>query len=189
MAAVLLERHPPARLRGRALRIRLTPAGNNAVSVQAADTAGQPVASIRSLVLRPVSPDQVRAARTAHHEDLYRLEWPTLPQPAATADTDVWAVIGAEAPDWAAHGITRSATDLKALSREITEGAARPRPSSPTSPPHRKGRTGPTPYGMSPAEPSPSYRTGWPTARSPTPSWCSSPGAASRRAPTATRLT
>ncbi|MEH0656618.1 SDR family NAD(P)-dependent oxidoreductase [Streptomyces stelliscabiei] len=110
----------------RALRIRLTPAGNNAVSVQAADTAGQPVASIRSLVLRPVSPDQVRAARTAHHEDLYRLEWPTLPQPAATADTDVWAVIGAEAPDWAAHGITRSATDLKALSREITEGAARP---------------------------------------------------------------
>ncbi|MEH0434506.1 SDR family NAD(P)-dependent oxidoreductase [Streptomyces scabiei] len=109
----------------RALRIRLTPAGNNAVSVQAADTAGQPVASIRSLVLRPVSPDQVRAARTAHHDDLYRLEWPTLPQPA-DAGSDTWAVIGAEAPDWAAHGITRSATDLKALSREIARGAARP---------------------------------------------------------------
>ncbi|WP_217181316.1 type I polyketide synthase [Streptomyces sp. AC495_CC817] len=108
-----------------ALRIRLTPAGNNAVSVQATDTAGQPVASIRSLVLRPVSPDQVRAARTAHHDDLYRLEWPALPQPAS-AGSDTWAVIGAEAPDWAAHGITRSATDLKALSREITEGAARP---------------------------------------------------------------
>ncbi|WP_159059955.1 type I polyketide synthase, partial [Streptomyces scabiei] len=109
----------------RALRIRLTPAGNNAVSVQAADTAGQPVASIRSLVLRPVSPDQVRAARTAHHDDLYRLEWPTLPQPA-DAGSDTWAVIGAEAPDWAVHGITRSATDFKALSREIAQGAARP---------------------------------------------------------------
>ncbi|BBC30134.1 Polyketide synthase [Streptomyces graminofaciens] len=106
----------------RALRIRLTPAGNNAVSVRATDTAGQPVASIRSLVLRPVNPDQVRAARTAHHDDLYRVEWPVLPQPAA-ADPDGWAVIGAEAPDWAAHGITRSATDLEALSREIAEGA------------------------------------------------------------------
>ncbi|WP_215451754.1 type I polyketide synthase [Streptomyces sp. ATCC 21386] len=109
----------------RALRIRLTPVGNNAVSVQATDTAGQPVASIRSLVLRPVSQDQVRAARTAHHDDLYRLEWPALPQPAGSG-SDTWAVIGAEAPDWAAHGVTRSATDLKALSREITEGAARP---------------------------------------------------------------
>ncbi|WP_157873243.1 type I polyketide synthase, partial [Streptomyces neyagawaensis] len=102
----------------RALRIRLTPAGNNAVSVQATDTAGQPVVSIRSLVLRPVNPDQVRAARTAHHDDLYRVEWPTLSRPAA-ADSDGWAVIGPEAPDWAAHGITRSATGLEALSREI----------------------------------------------------------------------
>ncbi|MDX3520631.1 type I polyketide synthase [Streptomyces scabiei] len=102
----------------RAVRIRLTPTGNNAVSVRATDTAGQPVASIRSLVLRPVNPDQVRAARTAHHDDLYRVEWPTLSRPAA-ADPDGWAVIGAEAPDWAAHGITRSATGLEALSREI----------------------------------------------------------------------
>ncbi|MEW2119925.1 type I polyketide synthase, partial [Streptomyces sp. NPDC005474] len=106
----------------RALRIRLTPVGDKAVSVRATDTAGQPVASIRSLVLRPVNPDQVRAARTALHDDLYRLEWPTLPQPAP-ADPDGWAVIGAEAPDWAAHGITRSATDLRALSREIAEAA------------------------------------------------------------------
>ncbi|PIM71507.1 polyketide synthase [Streptomyces sp. JV178] len=102
----------------RAVRIRLTPIGNHAVSVRATDTAGQPVASIRSLVLRPVDPDQVRAARTAHHDDLYRVEWPTLSRPAA-ADPDGWAVIGAEAPDWAAHGITRSATGLEALSREI----------------------------------------------------------------------
>ncbi|MEU1557332.1 type I polyketide synthase [Streptomyces scabiei] len=106
----------------RAVRIRLTPIGNNAVSVRATDTAGQPVASIRSLVLRPVNPDQVRAARTAHHDDLYRVEWPTLSRPAG-ADPDGWAVIGAEAPEWAAHGITRSATGLEALSREIAEGA------------------------------------------------------------------
>ncbi|MDX3745665.1 type I polyketide synthase [Streptomyces sp. AK08-02] len=106
----------------RALRIRLTPAGNKAVSVRATDTAGQPVASIRSLVLRPVNPDQVRAARTAHHDDLYRVEWPTLPRPTA-ATPDGWAVIGAEATDWAAHGITRSAPDLQALSRAVTGGA------------------------------------------------------------------
>ncbi|MGW0824747.1 type I polyketide synthase [Streptomyces sp. NPDC002845] len=109
----------------RALRIRLTPVGNNAVSVQATDTAGQPVASIRSLVLRPVSPDQVRGARTAHHDDLYRVEWPALPQPAA-AGPDGWAVIGTEAPGWAAHGITRSATDLGALSQQVADGAAPP---------------------------------------------------------------
>jgi hypothetical protein len=108
-----------------ALRIRLTPAGRDAVSVLATDTAGRTVASIRSLVLRPVSRDQVRAARTAHHDDLYRVEWSALPQSAA-ATPDGWAVIGAEAPDWVAHGITRSAADLGALSRQIADGAVPP---------------------------------------------------------------
>ncbi len=45
------------------LRVHMTPTGPDAVSLTLADTTGQPVASIDSVVLRPVSPEQLRSAR------------------------------------------------------------------------------------------------------------------------------
>ncbi|MFE4801899.1 SDR family NAD(P)-dependent oxidoreductase, partial [Streptomyces sp. NPDC056708] len=58
------------------LRVRITPAGSG-VSLVLADAAGEPVASVDSLVLRPVSAEQVRAAGAAS-DALFRLEWPGL---------------------------------------------------------------------------------------------------------------
>ncbi len=49
-------------------RVRIAPAGAGAVSVDMADTAGLPVLSVRSLVMRPVSPGQLAAA--AGHPDV-----------------------------------------------------------------------------------------------------------------------
>ncbi|MRH92287.1 SDR family NAD(P)-dependent oxidoreductase [Nocardia sp. SYP-A9097] len=95
-----------------ALRIRLRPAGRDAVEVLAMDAAGDPVTTMRSLVLRPVSADQVGAARpAAGHEELFRVEWPAVPvkMPGAVGN---WAVLGDEVTQWAAAGATRAVADL-----------------------------------------------------------------------------
>ncbi|MFC9948906.1 type I polyketide synthase, partial [Streptomyces pratensis] len=58
------------------LRVRIRPAGSG-VSLVLADAAGGPVASVDSLVLRPVSAEQVRAAGAAS-DSLFRMEWSEL---------------------------------------------------------------------------------------------------------------
>ncbi|MFH8979122.1 SDR family NAD(P)-dependent oxidoreductase, partial [Streptomyces sp. NPDC017890] len=120
-----------------ALRVRLTPSGDDGVSVLAVDEAGAPVASVESLVLRPVADEQLAAARAARR-DLYAVEW----TPASTragsdgaGTTTTYAVIGvgpdarvpAEARSLAEGLATTGATGdvlpgLEALVRGIEEG-------------------------------------------------------------------
>ncbi|MFI9274395.1 type I polyketide synthase [Kitasatospora sp. NPDC052896] len=77
-----------------AVRLRLTPTGRDSVAVLVADASGRPVASADSLVLRPVSPEQVGPARAAHHEELYRVEWTPQTWPSAAAAAG-WAELPA----------------------------------------------------------------------------------------------
>ncbi|MFI2076572.1 type I polyketide synthase [Streptomyces triculaminicus] len=80
-----------------ALRVRLAADGADAVSLQVADVTGQPVASVGSLVLRPVSAEQLAAARGGRQESLYRVDWtsvPAHPAPAGPAPGQ-WAYLGA----------------------------------------------------------------------------------------------
>ncbi|WP_431607898.1 type I polyketide synthase [Streptomyces griseocarneus] len=82
------------------LRVRLRPAGQDAVSLLVADAAGRPVASIDSLVLRPVTADQLGAGagRSVEHQDaLYRLAWPAVPLPDS-APRPACALLGAAEP-------------------------------------------------------------------------------------------
>jgi acyl transferase domain-containing protein/NADP-dependent 3-hydroxy acid dehydrogenase YdfG/acyl carrier protein len=74
-----------------ALRVRITrAAAAEASSVLVADEAGLPVASIRSLVPRPVSVAQLTGA--AAEQPLYQVEWSPVPgDPEITAS---WAVMG-----------------------------------------------------------------------------------------------
>ncbi|WP_229870296.1 type I polyketide synthase [Streptomyces phaeofaciens] len=72
------------------LRVRLAPAGTDALSFAAVDPSGDPVASVASLVLRPVGADGMRAG--AYRRSLFRLEWtplthltPLTPLPAPDA--------------------------------------------------------------------------------------------------------
>ncbi|MEW2065348.1 type I polyketide synthase, partial [Streptomyces sp. NPDC007002] len=115
------------------LRLRLTPTGRDAVTVRATDATGRPVVSARSLVLRPVSPDRFRATRTGHHEELFRPEWPTLPErTGAAADTvpdpETWTVLGTGTPlPGAAPLPGRTVTDFAALSALLDAGEHPPR--------------------------------------------------------------
>ncbi|MDJ0460163.1 type I polyketide synthase [Streptomyces sp. H27-C3] len=77
------------------LRVRLTPVGEDAVAVTAADTGGRAVATIGTLTFREVREEHLRAALTDHHESLYRVDWPVLPLADTTPGTTAhWAVVG-----------------------------------------------------------------------------------------------
>jgi acyl transferase domain-containing protein/acyl carrier protein len=66
-----------------ALRVRLTPTGDDTVSLAVADTTGQPVATVSSLVLRAGG---VTAVGGDRHRSLFGLDW--IEAPAATTADD-----------------------------------------------------------------------------------------------------
>ncbi len=112
-----------------ALRVRLASVGDDTVSLHVTDTSGAPVASVDSLVLRPVAPEQVNSAQP--HESLYQVDWvPTAPE-ASGAATGRWALVG---PDQAElTGALGSADvtldtypDLAALAEAVDAGATTP---------------------------------------------------------------
>ncbi|MFF5900970.1 type I polyketide synthase, partial [Streptomyces argenteolus] len=79
-----------------AVRVSLAPAGADGVTVSMTDAAGLPVASVDTLVLRPVTDGQLRAAR-GHGGALYRTGWAELPPVAGDDSQLTWAAIGDEA--------------------------------------------------------------------------------------------
>nr|AXL05419.1 beta-ketoacyl synthase [uncultured bacterium] len=76
-----------------ALRVRLAPAGQDALSVEAADETGGPVLTMDSLVSRPVSAEQLGSAAAEIRDSVYRVAWTELPT-AAAADVPAWVEIG-----------------------------------------------------------------------------------------------
>ncbi|GHD97255.1 type I polyketide synthase [Streptomyces naganishii] len=84
------------------VRVRVSAAGTDAVSLTLTDESGLPVASVDSLVLRPLAAGQLAAARNAsgHHDSLFRVDWAALPASAHTANTAAspprWAVLGSD---------------------------------------------------------------------------------------------
>ncbi|WP_159056734.1 type I polyketide synthase, partial [Streptomyces yokosukanensis] len=97
-----------------ALRVRLTPAGAEGVRLEIADASGAPVAAVESLGLRPVTADQLRAARATYHESVFRQQWTEL--------------TGLTAPDQAAPAahVLLGAADLAALGAAADAGTAVP---------------------------------------------------------------
>ncbi|MFI6513910.1 acyltransferase domain-containing protein, partial [Streptosporangium sp. NPDC050855] len=84
-----------------ALRVRLSPAGENTVSLDVADGTGAQVASVDALVMRPVDTTAFSASgpAAAGHDSLYRLDWRRIP----AGDDATWdgepVVIGTEPGD------------------------------------------------------------------------------------------
>ncbi|MEU9398030.1 type I polyketide synthase, partial [Streptomyces sp. NPDC048324] len=74
-------------------RVRLAPAGPDAVSLQLADAAGAPLATVDSLARRLVAPEQLTVGRNQLGESLFRLDWVT--DTASTPFGGSWAVVGA----------------------------------------------------------------------------------------------
>ncbi|MPZ81185.1 MAG: SDR family NAD(P)-dependent oxidoreductase [Actinophytocola sp.] len=72
-----------------AARVRLTPTGDG-VRIQVADSAGSPVVSVRSLVLRPIELAALQAAAGKEEQrPLFGLEWTAGPRPTQTDATGV----------------------------------------------------------------------------------------------------
>ncbi|MFI5520694.1 SDR family NAD(P)-dependent oxidoreductase [Streptomyces platensis] len=78
-----------------ALRVRLSPAGDGGVQVLVADETGAPVATIDSLVTRPVPAEQLGS--TTRRGALYELAWTVLAEEAAEPVSGGWTVVGPDA--------------------------------------------------------------------------------------------
>ncbi|WP_406392501.1 type I polyketide synthase [Streptomyces sp. NBC_00882] len=73
-----------------ALRVRLAPAGADAISLQAADATGSPVASVGSLSFRAVDPTALSGGGT--RDALFRLERQPVPTPEEATPKD-WPIL------------------------------------------------------------------------------------------------
>ncbi|MEV5084137.1 SDR family NAD(P)-dependent oxidoreductase, partial [Streptomyces sp. NPDC056159] len=92
-----------------ALRVRLAPAGENAMSVTAVDPAGRAVVSIARLLARPVDADQLSSDAGQLRDALFRLEWTPVPLPEGAGSAGV-ALLG---------------PDTDALAGAVGDGAVR----------------------------------------------------------------
>ncbi|MFD8387534.1 SDR family NAD(P)-dependent oxidoreductase, partial [Streptomyces sp. NPDC059679] len=82
------------------LRVRLTRCDAESVSLAAVDTDGAPVVSADSLVLRPVSAEQLAGARAGEQDSLFRLEWvPVQVDTAASGALDIVELTADQATD------------------------------------------------------------------------------------------
>nr|WP_257231509.1 type I polyketide synthase [Streptomyces sp. Rer75] len=113
-----------------AVRVRLSPRGTGEVALRVADAAGDPVAEVASLVLRPVSVTELSASASATAESLFRLEW--VPAPVARSEGPVgsagWAVLGdVESGGWRGAGVPVTSYDgLAGLVAALDGGATVP---------------------------------------------------------------
>ncbi|MFC4537124.1 SDR family NAD(P)-dependent oxidoreductase, partial [Sphaerisporangium dianthi] len=121
---------------GTGLRVRITPAGLDAVRLAVGDDTGAPVLTIESLALRPVSAEQLARVRDRAGHSLYRVAWTALPpsagEPAALTgecvvldgddgdDTDLAGVLGREGM------VVATARDLSQVRTAIDAGGSAP---------------------------------------------------------------
>ncbi|MGC4792018.1 type I polyketide synthase, partial [Micromonospora sp. DT178] len=76
------------------LRVRLTPTGSDAVAMLVADAAGELVARVGSLVLRPLPAGELTSGGSSWRRSLFRLDWPRHAGGVAVPDGTTWAVLG-----------------------------------------------------------------------------------------------
>nr|BAW35636.1 modular polyketide synthase [Streptomyces blastmyceticus] len=110
------------------LRVRLASAGAEGVSLAVADGAGRAVLTVDSLVLRPVSVEQIDgAARGARQDSLFRLDWAEV-SATAPAGGGRWALLGSDELNLAATAGERldAHADLTALTEAIAAGTPAP---------------------------------------------------------------
>ncbi|MGV9857011.1 SpnB-like Rossmann fold domain-containing protein, partial [Streptomyces sp. NPDC003442] len=81
-----------------ALRVRLSPSGTEGISVLVADADGVPVASVDSLVGRPVAPEQLTASPQVARDSLFTVEWDRVPTEGirGAASQAQWAIVGSD---------------------------------------------------------------------------------------------
>ncbi|MEV7020489.1 polyketide synthase dehydratase domain-containing protein, partial [Streptomyces sp. NPDC093991] len=76
------------------LRVRLRATAPDAVTLDLADAAGAPVATVDSLLVRPVTAAQLAAAGGPRSADLFRVRWNPVPCDHEGVRHAIWAVVG-----------------------------------------------------------------------------------------------
>ncbi|MFE5626309.1 SDR family NAD(P)-dependent oxidoreductase [Streptomyces virginiae] len=109
---------------GRVLRIRLAPAGANAVGIEVADASGRPVASIGSLVLRPL-PAGTPAAAAGPGDGLLLPVWEEPAELPPAPATHRWTLLGAYEHEHEL-GLGGALSDTAALTEALDAGADAP---------------------------------------------------------------
>ncbi|MBF6331948.1 type I polyketide synthase [Nocardia transvalensis] len=114
----------PTARSAKSLLVRLTPAGTDAVRMIATDESGEVVASIDSVIGRPVSLTQFAAAHGGTSDSLFCWRWNEIEQPASTSVPGAIAVVGTAATVSAFD--LRRYPDLAGLLSDIDSGATVP---------------------------------------------------------------
>jgi acyl transferase domain-containing protein/NADP-dependent 3-hydroxy acid dehydrogenase YdfG len=112
------------------LRVRLAPDGRGAVSLTAFDREGALVASVGSLIVRPISPSALGQARVGYHRSLFSASWTPIPI-AAGAESGHWALLGgdgtARVEELRGMGVSVDAyADLASLAAAVDSGTEIP---------------------------------------------------------------
>ncbi|WP_460371006.1 SpnB-like Rossmann fold domain-containing protein, partial [Actinocorallia lasiicapitis] len=81
-----------------ALRLRISRIRDGEVALDVADAHGEPVASIRSLTVRPLAAAQDALARSIVHEALFHLQWTPVPATPAEITAVEWSDVPADGP-------------------------------------------------------------------------------------------
>ncbi|HZL48582.1 MAG TPA: SDR family NAD(P)-dependent oxidoreductase [Solirubrobacteraceae bacterium] len=113
-----------------ALRVHLSRTGSDAVSMVAADEDGTLVASMRSVVVRAISAEQLARAGGGHRESLFGLDWSALPvSPSSPAvGAGECAVLGEGAMRFAGRSWSGEVyDDLHSLREAVDGGRMAPR--------------------------------------------------------------
>ncbi|WP_329071719.1 type I polyketide synthase [Streptomyces sp. NBC_01429] len=76
------------------LRVRLAPAGQDAVTVTMADGTGRPVATVDRLTVRPVADSLLDGASPVARDALFHLDWTERPGTAPGTAGSAWTLLG-----------------------------------------------------------------------------------------------
>ncbi|MCT9935381.1 type I polyketide synthase [Planotetraspora sp. A-T 1434] len=107
------------------LRVRAVLSGTDSLALHAADATGSPVISIDSLQVRPVSAEQLRPARPALDDALFRLQWDAVA--LAAPGRGPWAVLGRDDHGLGDAGVEASTfADLAGLAAAVDAGESLP---------------------------------------------------------------
>ncbi|WP_262418771.1 type I polyketide synthase [Streptomyces sp. SP2-10] len=111
------------------LRVRLAPAGEDAVSVLAADESGRAVLAADALVLRPAARERTEAAGSATRDRLFQVDWEPLaaaPRPGAAPDLVAVGPGTGDLVPYLTGGSTALHPDLDALAAALDSGRTAP---------------------------------------------------------------
>jgi NADPH:quinone reductase-like Zn-dependent oxidoreductase/acyl carrier protein len=112
------------------LRVCLSPAGSDGISLAIADEAGALIATVDALISREIAPGQLGATHDRHRDSLFVVNWSEVPISSDPVEEEIVLLGAREAPlarslADAGHSV-EAHTDLRSLGSALDGGVAAP---------------------------------------------------------------